>query len=89
MAALDLLGRRWALRIVWELRDEPATFRALRERCGGISPTVLNKRLGELRDARLVEHVEDAGYALTEHGRGLLAALEPLHAWAGRWGGLS
>ena len=32
MAALDLLGRRWALRLLWELRDGPRTFRALREK---------------------------------------------------------
>jgi len=50
MAVLDLLGRRWALRILWELRNEPAaTFRELQTRCGGVSSSVLNQRLHELR----------------------------------------
>lgn len=83
MAALDLLGRRWLLRIVWELREGPLTFRALAERCGGVSPTVLNTRLAELREAGLVESAE--GYVLTPRGRGLIRALSPLTGWAEDW----
>jgi DNA-binding HxlR family transcriptional regulator len=85
MALLDLLGRRWALRILWELRESPATFRELRDRCGGVSPTVLNTRLQELREADIVELDADAGYRVTKHGAALLAALVPLHAWAQSW----
>ena len=86
MALLDLLGRRWALRILWELRDEPLTFRALRERCDALSPSVLNQRLRELREAGVVEASVRAGYRLTDEGRRLGEALAPLHAWAERWG---
>ncbi len=85
MAALDLLGRRWLLRVLWELRGEPLRFRALRERCGDLSPSVLNARLRELREAGLVESDPAAGYALTETGRSLLRVLAPLDAWARRW----
>lgn len=84
MALLDLLGRRWTQRIVWELRGAALTFRALRAACGGISPSTLNARLAELRDAGLVETAED-GYRLTADGRALLRHLEPLHEWAERW----
>lgn len=84
MAALDLLGRRWALRVLWELRDGALTFRALQERCDGVSPSVLNTRLAELRDAGLLEAGKD-GYALSEPGRRLGSALAPLHAWAEDW----
>lgn len=86
MALLDLLGRRWVLRILWELRDRPLTFRELREHCDGMSPTVLNQRLRELRDADIVMLEDPAGYALSEQGRELLAALMPLQRWAERWG---
>ena len=51
MAALDLLGRRWALRLLWELRGGPVGARALRERCDGMSSSVLYERLTELRTA--------------------------------------
>lgn len=85
MALLDLLGRRWALRVLWELRSEPARFRELRERCGGISPTVLNDRLRELREAGIVELTDDDGFRTTAQGASLLEALEPLHRWAARW----
>ena len=55
MAALDLLGRRWALRILWELRDGALTFRAIRDACNGVSPSVLNARLGDLREVGVLE----------------------------------
>jgi len=86
MALLDLLGRRWALRILWELRNgEAMTFRELQEAAGGLSPSVLNARVQELRDAGILER-SDAGYALTRDGYALLEALGPLDAWAKRWG---
>ena len=85
MALLDLLGRRWAMRVIWELRDEALTFRVLQERCGGISASVLNQRLADLREAGIAERT-DAGYGLTAAGRELLVAYEPLGAWAERWG---
>lgn len=85
MALLDLLGRRWSLRIIWELRSSRATFRALREACGNPSPTVLNERLRELREVRLVDLVESEGYGLTHHGRELLEVFMPLGEWSERW----
>jgi DNA-binding HxlR family transcriptional regulator len=85
MALLDLLGRRWALRVIWELRDGPLQFRTLQERCAGMSSSVLNQRLRELRAAGIVE-LGDGGYQLTDEGRSLREALGPLDAWARRWG---
>jgi DNA-binding HxlR family transcriptional regulator len=85
MAALDLLGRRWALRILWELRHGGQSFRALRARCDEVSPTVLNQRLAELRASGLVSHAPGAGYALTPLGESLGHALAPLADWAERW----
>jgi DNA-binding HxlR family transcriptional regulator len=86
MALLDLLGRRQALRIVWELRDgKPWNFRELGERCGGISPSVQNGRLAELREARIVAHAVDGGYRLTASGMRLVATLGSLNAWAETW----
>jgi|SRR5581483_3086670 len=83
MALLDLLGRRWTLRVLWELRDgEAPAFRALQERCGGVSSSVLAARLAELREAGVVELREPGGYALTARGRELLDLLAPLDAWA-------
>ncbi len=84
MALLDLLGRRWSLRVIWELRDGPLVFRALQERCAGMSSSVLNQRLRELRAAEILEAGDD-GYRLTNEGRRLLDAYVPLQAWAERW----
>jgi DNA-binding HxlR family transcriptional regulator len=84
MAAFDLLGQRWTLRILWELRQGPIGFRALRDAADALSPTLLNSRLKELTQARLVSGGAD-GYALTSLGRKLLEALLPLHDWARSW----
>ena len=84
MAALDLLGRRWALRILWELRSETLTFRAIQDACEGISPTVLNTRLRELKEVLIVELTDD-GYRLTSEGRRLGKLLLPLDRWSKAW----
>ena len=87
MALFDLLGRRWTLRLLWELRGGPESFRALQGRCDGMSPSVLNQRLAELREAGLVDAGEGGGYLLTRSGRELKDAITPLDAWAKRWAG--
>jgi DNA-binding HxlR family transcriptional regulator len=73
---LHLLGRRWALRILWELRQEPANFQALQRRCDSMSTSVLSQRLVELRDAQLVEKDQAGDYALTKAGARLLTRLD-------------
>lgn len=85
MALLDLLGRRWALRMIWELRGDPLSFRELRERCDDMSPTVLNQRLRELRDTRIIEMATSGGYCLSRSGQSLVQAMLPLLAWSEEW----
>jgi DNA-binding HxlR family transcriptional regulator len=85
MALLDLLGRRWVMRMIWELRDTPLTFRELRDRCDAMSPTVLNHRLRELRETDIVELAESGGYTLSRSGKKLLAAMTPLLQWSNDW----
>ena len=89
MVLLDLLGRRWSLRIVWELREQAQTSRALRTACDQASPTVLQARLSELRQAGFVELVPGDGYRLTALGRDLLENFLPLHRFAERWSKLA
>jgi DNA-binding HxlR family transcriptional regulator len=84
MALLDLASRRQLLRIIWELRHGPLKFRPLQQTCGDISPSLLNRRTKELREAELVE-LSLEGYRLTELGCALCRAFEPLTAWADRW----
>lgn len=86
MALLDLLGRRWTLRIVWELREDRAlTSRALRTACDEASPTIMQARLSELREAGLVELAPGDGYRLTGLGKELSETFAPLHRFAERW----
>jgi DNA-binding HxlR family transcriptional regulator len=89
MVLLDLLGRRWTLRILWELREHSLTSRALRTACDEASPTVLQARLMDLRQAGLVELVPASGYQLTATGRELNETFLPLHRFAVRWSKLT
>lgn len=84
MALFDLLGRAWAMGIVWQLNPGPCSFRELQARCDGVSPSVLNKRLRELRETGLVVH-GDSGFALTTLGEELFGHLENLGAWSKSW----
>lgn len=85
MALFDILGRRWAMGVLWNLCESgPLRFRALQERCETVSPAVLNTRLKELRTAGLAE-LTDAGYTATALGQGLFEHLVPMRAWSHRW----
>jgi DNA-binding HxlR family transcriptional regulator len=80
----DLLGRRWTLRIIWELRDRTLSFNDLRRAVGGMSQSVLVTRLTDLFGAGLVADVP-GGYQLTASGRSLVKELDPLAGWAQDW----
>ena len=84
-ATLELFQRKWLLRVVWELYLAPKTFRALQEACDDLSPTVVNARLGDLRDAGLVESLPGEGYALTPLGQEMVVAFTPLMKWGVKW----
>ena len=81
MALFDLLGRSWALGVIWQLSDGPATFRQLQEKCEQVSPTVLNKRIKELTASGLIER-GDSGYQLSGNGIDLFRLLEPFGGWS-------
>jgi DNA-binding HxlR family transcriptional regulator len=83
-ALFDLLGQRWALGILWYLGDSSSTFRELQSLCGGVSPSVLNSRLKDLRNAEIVERTLD-GYVLTARGKELRSIIVPLAGWSASW----
>lgn len=88
MALFDLLGRRWAMGVLWTLCDSgPVTFRELQERCEGISPAVLNQRLKELQAAGFVGKTS-GGYAASDFGERVYRQLVPLGQTARAWGKL-
>ena len=81
----ERLECRYALRVLWALRDgHPQTFRLLQDSVGGITPNTLNTRLKELRAAGLVTHGSD-GYSLTPSGADLTKRLSDLQAFATKW----
>lgn len=84
MALFDLLGRSWAMGVIWNLQNGPSTFRELQERCESISPSILNDRIKDLREADIVERTLD-GYQLTQRGKVLIELLLPFKDWSLVW----
>jgi len=81
----EKLECRYALRVLWALRDgHPQTFRLLQDSVGGITPNTLNTRIKELREAGLVDHGSE-GYTVTPTGQDLLKRLSDVQAFANRW----
>lgn len=84
MAAFDLLGQKWTMRILWQLSQHSMTFRQLQQACGQVAPSMLNTRIKQLKQAQLV-HLTEAGYELTPTGLALVKALDPLRDWSQQW----
>ena len=82
---LGLLEARYAMRVLWALKDGHAqTFRLLQDSVGGVTPNTLNTRLKELRAARLVDHTGD-GYRLTNAGADLARRMHDVQLFASKW----
>lgn len=81
----ELLEARYALRVLWALKDgHPQTFRLLQDSIGSITPNTLNTRIKELRAAGLMGHGSE-GYTVTAMGTDLLKRLNDMQAFAGKW----
>jgi DNA-binding HxlR family transcriptional regulator len=84
MALFDLLGIPWAMGVIWQLQNGPYTFRELQKRCESISPSILNSRIKDLKEANIVERTLD-GYQLTKRGNELIKLLLPFREWSMDW----
>jgi DNA-binding HxlR family transcriptional regulator len=90
MAALEVIGGKWKILILWEMNDGPLRFGELKRRVPGISEKMLIQSLRELEVDGIVHrkvfqavppHVE---YSVTAFGASLNEALGPLCAWGER-----
>lgn len=87
--ACDVLGARWTLPILCEMWAGESRFNDIRRAVGGISPTVLSRRLAEMEEAGLITRVKDRGkgtidYLRTQKAIDLEPALRALAGWAQR-----
>lgn len=89
-AAVDVVGGKWKVLILWELRQEPMRFGELRKGLPGVSEKMLTQHLRELeRDGVVHREVYPTvpprvEYSLTADGKELNDALAPLGAWGSR-----
>ncbi|MEV4897478.1 helix-turn-helix domain-containing protein [Nonomuraea sp. NPDC055795] len=86
-AAMDVMGGKWKVLILWGLYDGPRRFGEVRREVPGISERILTLQLREMEKAGLVLREDyhqippKVEYSLTEFGSSLLAALIPLGDW--------
>jgi DNA-binding HxlR family transcriptional regulator len=72
------------LGVLWNLGEGPRSFRNLQMLCGDISPSILNSRLKDLREADILEN-SPVGYQLTARGQALRQIIVPLGKWSAVW----
>ncbi|BDY31376.1 MULTISPECIES: winged helix-turn-helix transcriptional regulator [Mycolicibacterium] len=85
LAAMELLGQRWVLRVVWELEPGPLGFLELRRRMGNCSSSMLSERLQQLTAAGLVIKNDAGAWELTPAGVALGRALSDVWDWSESW----
>ncbi|HKF17202.1 MAG TPA: helix-turn-helix domain-containing protein [Candidatus Dormibacteraeota bacterium] len=85
--ALEDVGDRWTLHIVYALLDGPKRYADLKAFLAGAGSNVLGDRLRQLADARIVSRVagerpgSDVRYQLTERGLALAPVVQALVRW--------
>ncbi len=89
LCAMDVIGSKWKLPIVWYLHEKPATrFNELRRRIPGVTNFMLTKSLREMEADGLVvrrelisEPPKIVKYSLTPLGNELVPILNELYVW--------
>lgn len=86
--ALEIIGQKWKLPIMWYLFDNEFTrYNELKRKVKGITNMMLTKSLKELEEHNLIVRIQyetippKVEYALTERGKALLPALSELSRW--------
>jgi len=86
--ALDIIGKKWKLPIMWYLfQKETTRYNELKRRVNGITNMMLSKSLQELEAHKLIIRTQyetippKVEYSLTERGKALLPILDELYLW--------
>lgn len=82
--AVEVLGERWTMLIVRDLLCGATRFNELSRGNPRLSRTLLAKRLRQLEQAGIVDHVDDE-YLLTPAGEDLRPVVMGLGEWGARW----
>lgn len=92
LSSAELVGRRWSPGIMLAIGRGAHRFSAIVAAVDGLSDRMAAQRLRELEATGLVERrvipttPVQVRYELTQPGLELLRSLQPLAAWAHRWG---
>ncbi len=86
--ALDIVGQKWKLPIMWYLfQNESTRYNELKRKINGITNMMLTKSLKELEENQLILRKQyetippKVEYSLTERGKALLPTLNELYKW--------
>lgn len=86
--ALDIVGQKWKLPIMWYLSNKNAIrYNELKRKVKGITNMMLTKSLQELEAHQLIVRTQyetippKVEYSLTKRGKALLPTLNELYTW--------
>ena len=91
-SSLELVGKRWSSGILLALAQGATRFSEIIASVDGLSDRLLAQRVKELEQYGLIQREVVATtpvqvhYSLTERGRDLLSALQPLVSYGQKWG---
>jgi DNA-binding HxlR family transcriptional regulator len=89
-AALDVIGGKWKVLILWQLRPQSRRFGELKRLVPGISEKMLIQQLREMEADEIVhrkvyyEIPPKVEYSLTKFGVSLAEAITPLCEWGSK-----
>lgn len=85
---VSLIGGKWKVILLYNLRARPRRFGELKRLSPGITSTMLAKELKELQETKLVrrtllgrDRLAGTEYALTAHGESLRPVLNAMIRW--------
>ena len=86
--ALNVVGKKWKLPIMWRLfENETTRYNELKRSVNGITNMMLTKSLKELEEHKLIVRTQyetippKVEYFLTQRGKSLLPSLNELYKW--------
>lgn len=80
---LDVLSGKWKVPILFAVLKGNSRFSDIQNFCHGLTDKVLNSKLKDLIENRMIEKVGNE-YHMTEHGVALYRVMEELWSWGAR-----
>ena len=89
--AMDLVGGKWKMVVLWQLREGAVRFSEIKRRLEGVTQKMLTQQLRELEELGLITRTvypvvpPKVEYSLAPEGKKLVPVLESLCRWSEKY----